>query len=109
MGIQIFVVIDALDEYPEPHRPELLHAIRLLAGEDFQHTHILVSSRAENDIKYSIGSLATESISINKEQVDADIELHIKACLVEDPRLSRLPESIKHMVALKLGNGAQGM
>lgn len=107
--LQIFVVIDAIDEFPEQRRAGLLDIIQSLAGRDFQNTHILVASRAEIDIKYTIGEIATEMICIQRDQVDADIRLYVKRCLSEDPRLNRLPDSVKHMVGHELGDGAQGM
>ncbi len=109
LAIHIFIIIDALDEYPEPQRPELLRSIQSLAGKDFENTHVLATSRAENDIKFTLGESATEVICIKNDLVDADIKLHIQRCLSEDPRLSRLPGHIKNMIELKLGKGAQGM
>jgi len=109
LAIHIFIIIDALDEYPEPQRPELLRTIQLLVGKDFENTHVLATSRAEHDIKFTLGESATEVICIENDLVDADIKLHIRTCLSEDPRLSRLPNHIKNMIELKLGEGAQGM
>ena len=109
LALQIFIVIDALDEYPERERLELLQTIQSLIGKDFQYIRIFVTSRAEHDIKATIGDLATEAICVESSQVDADIKLHIRACLLEDPRLSKLPERISNLVEAKLGEGSQGM
>lgn len=109
LDLQIYIVIDALDEYPEDQRPELMNTIQSLVGRDFCNTHVLVTSRAENDIKYTIGQLASEVICIEKDEVDPDIGLYVRACLLEDPRLNKLPDRIKQIVELKLGKGAQGM
>ena len=109
LAIDTFIIIDALDEYPELQRSELLQTIQLLVGEGFEHIHILTTSRAEHDIKLTIGKSATEVICIENDQVDADINKHVRTCLSDDPRLSKLPDRIKYMVELKLSEGAKGM
>jgi hypothetical protein len=108
LSIHIFIIIDALDECPEHQRPELLSTIQSLVGKDFENTHILATSRAEHDIKLTLGESATDVICIENDLVDADIKLHVRRCLSEDPRLSRLPGHIKNMIELKLGEDAQG-
>lgn len=109
LAIHIFIIVDALDEYPEPRRPELLRTIQSLIGKNFENIHVLATSRAEHDIKFTLGGSATEVICIDNDLVDDDIKTHIRRCLSEDPRLSRLPGHIKRMIELKLGKGAQGM
>lgn len=109
LAIHMFFIIDALDEYPEHQRPELLHTIQSLIGKNFENTRVFATSRAEHDINFTLGKAATEVICIKNDLVDADIKLHVRRCLSEDPRLSRLPGHIKDMIELKLGNGAQGM
>ena len=109
LAIQTFVVIDALDEYLEHERAELLHAIVSLLGEGFTMIRILVTSRAEHDINFSLSPAATEIIAIENEKIDADIKIYIRQRLSEDARLCRLPSHVKEEVELKLGKGAQGM
>lgn len=109
LAIHVFIIIDALDEYPEPQRPELLRTIQSLVGKDFGNTHVLATSRAEHDIKLTLGESATEIICVDNDLVDDDTKLHVRRCLSEDPRLSRLPNHIRNMIELKLGEGAQGM
>ena len=109
LSIQVFIVIDALDEYLEHERAELLQAILSLLGEGHRMIRVLVTSRAEHDIKFSLSTAATEIVAIQNEQVDADIKIYVRQRLSEDARLCRLPTHVKHEVELKLGKGAQGM
>ena len=109
LGIQLFIVIDALDEYLEQERAELLHAIISLLGEGSTTMRILVTSRAEHDIEFSLSPAATEILAVENEKVDADIKIYVRQRLLEDARLCRLPIHVKEDVELKLGEGAQGM
>lgn len=109
LAIQAFIVIDALDEFVEHDRAELLHAILSILGEGCRMIRILVTSREEHDIKLSLSPAATEIVAIENENVDADIKIYVRQRLSEDARLCRLPGHVKDEVELKLGKGAQGM
>ena len=109
LGLHMYMIIDALDEYPEHQRIELLITIKALIGEDFCNTHVFVTSRAESDIRNTVGQAATEMICIEKAEVDADIRLYVRACLLDDARLHKLPDRIKNIVETKIGTGAHGM
>ena len=107
--LQIYIINDALDEFSEQGKPELLQTIELLASQQFQRTHILVTSRTEDDIEKIIRKSATEDILVKKTLVDSDIGLFIQSSLSEDHRLSKLPQTIKDLIGEKLATGAQGM
>ena len=104
----MFIVLDALDEYLEHERAELLHTIISLL-EGCTMIRVLVTSRAEHDINFRLSPAATETIAIENEKVDADIKIYVRQRLSEDARLCRLPSHVKEEVELKLGKGAQGM
>ncbi|KAL8835098.1 MAG: hypothetical protein Q9170_003454 [Blastenia crenularia] len=106
---KVFLVLDALDEYPENRRQELLAAVILLADTEHDHVHVLVTSRKEFDIEHALSSVATHQISIQGPKVDSDIRMHVGATLVKDARFSRLPPSIKDMIEGQLVTKAHSM
>ena len=106
---QTFIILDALDEYPETKRWELLNTLKRLLDSEPRDLHVLATSRETHDIQHKMKILATEKIYIQSSHVDPDIKLHVRTCLVEDPKLDRLPGHIKHEIEIKLGEGAHGM
>lgn len=105
-----FLVLDALDEYPESRRQELLAAIRLLRDSEHGDIHVLVTSRREEyDIRHTLNPITTQEVSIEGHVVDDDIRTHVRACLTEDARLCRLSPSMKEAIEVRLVSSAQGM
>ena len=104
-----FLILDALDEYPESRRPELLATLKLLKDAEHGDVHVLVTSRREFDIEHALHTIATHEVSVHGPVVDSDIALHIRATLAEDARFSRLPPSIKDTIEIQLVTKAHGM
>lgn len=104
-----FLVLDALDEYPESRRQELLAAIRLLRDSEHGDIHVLVTSRREYDIEHMLNPITTQEVSIEGLVVDDDIRTHVRASLTEDARLCRLSPSMKETIEVRLVQSAQGM
>lgn len=104
-----FLVLDALDEYPESGRHELIAAIKLLRESECDDVHVLVTSRREYDIEHALTAIATEKLSIQGPVVDNDISRHVRASLAEDARLCRLSPSIKETIEAQLVSSAHGM
>ncbi|KAL8855435.1 MAG: hypothetical protein Q9178_007924 [Gyalolechia marmorata] len=104
-----FLVLDALDEYPESGRHELLAAIKLLRNSEHDDLHILLTSRREYDIEHALNAITTQKLSIQGPAVDSDISRHVRASLAEDARLSRLSPSIKETMEAQLVSSAHGM
>lgn len=105
---ETFIIADALDEYPEPKRKELFSILTSIIG-GCNDIHILVTSRNEQDIAHTLDKISTEKICINSSIVDEDIRLHIRSCLTDDPKLSRLPAIMKQEIETRLGEDAHGM
>lgn len=105
---QSFLIIDALDEYPEAGREDLLKIFKLLIDHGSADIHILVTSRNEHDIKHALSKIATD-VCMEGSTVDDDIRMHVRSCLAEDARLCRLPGLMKHEIESRLGEGARGM
>ncbi|KAL8957635.1 MAG: hypothetical protein Q9193_005145 [Seirophora villosa] len=104
-----FLVLDALDEYPESGRKDLLATVKLLRESEHDDIHVLVTSRSEYDIEHILTPFATQKISIHGLGVDDDIRAHVRASLAEDVRFCRLSPSVKEHIETRLVSGARGM
>ena len=92
---QVFLVIDALDECPigDESRAKVLALLTELSGWSLSNLHVLVTSRKEPDIEKALAPLANlvnfSSVSIQTNQVQADIHEYIKSQRAYDPELQR--------------------
>lgn len=73
-GREVFVVLDALDEYPLPTREELLPWLQELCGHH-DNIHILITSRDETDLRECFGKAAKLSVA---ECVTKDVQVFIE-------------------------------
>lgn len=106
---ETFIIADALDEYPESERKELLSILRFIIDHGCKDMHILVTSRNEQDIAHTFDKMSTEIIGLDSSIVDEDIRLHVRSCLLDDSKLSRLPDHMKQEIEDRLGKDAHGM
>lgn len=106
---QTFIILDALDEYPETKRLELLNTLKRLLDFESPGIHVLATSQERHDIQHKMTKLATEKVCIQSSLVDPDISLYVRTCLAEDPKLDILPAHIKREIQIKLSEGAHGM
>ncbi|KAH6680743.1 hypothetical protein B0J14DRAFT_696095 [Halenospora varia] len=98
----VFIVLDALDEYPQSDRKELLNVIdKLRADGKF---HLLITSRKELDIQERIQPSATFSIDI-EQSVKSDIKQFVQRVLAQDSELRRWDQDIKQRIEEKLTKG----
>ena len=87
---ELFLVIDALDEYPLEdgynRRKTLLEQINSIAKSvkaDHKNVHILVTSRRELDIEQQIETLATDIVNI-APRMDNDLSLYLNEAFTEN-------------------------
>jgi hypothetical protein len=109
---QTFIIADALDECPSngTERVELCELLTEFSRWALPNLHILVTSRREPDINEALSTLVTfPPIYIQSEQVDADIRLHVRTKLANDPRLKKWSLQIKKEIEDTLVEGADGM
>lgn len=113
LGKQVYIIMDALDEYPERSekswRKSLLDRVRQMVEHKSENLHILVTSRNEQDIRETLTGLKTRQICVRSSQVDADIMRHVRTCLKKDAVLKRLPDDVKLHIESRLGERAHGM
>lgn len=107
-----YVVIDALDEVPEPgkstKRKDILNFVVKIADGASSKLHLLVSSRNEIDIRETLRPLVHCEVDLESQLVDSDIRKFVRSALSEG-RLSTLPTSLKDNIETKIGQGAHGM
>ncbi|CUS10689.1 unnamed protein product, partial [Tuber aestivum] len=73
-----FLILDALDEFPEPSRRSLLSWLSKLATDNkVESLSILVTSRPKADIVRSLKPLKPSSISLESKTIDPDIRSYI--------------------------------
>jgi hypothetical protein len=79
----VFLVFDALDEYPEdksPGRSALLETVRKLHATPRKSLHLLVISRREPDIREVLQPIARTSINVDRA-LESDVEKFVDHAL----------------------------
>ena len=79
---KIFIVIDALDEFPLLQRPKLLDILEQLCNGANSNIHILVASRPEPDISSKLNRIKRDTIDI-EHRAKCDIRLFVQAAIKE--------------------------
>lgn len=101
-----YIVIDALDECVD--RVDLLSLIEQIL--DWKGgVHVFATSRKERDIEEALGVCATYQTDFGNDDVDADIQLHIRRQIQDDPKLAAWPLQIQQEIEQALGSRANGM
>lgn len=103
----VTVVVDALDESCE--RPLVLEFLQNLSQSLAGAVQWLVTSRQEKDIDVVLTGCKPAVVTLGKDDVNADIRLHINSCLLRDAILSSRPAWVKQSIAEKLVAKADGM
>lgn len=106
-----YIVLDALDECTD--RTELLAILEQMIKLKFEHFHLLVTSRKEQDIKISLEPIVDPQniICLQSKLVDSDICKYVRQSLSDNKNLSkwRKDPEIKREIEMALVKGAQGM
>ncbi|KAJ6496277.1 hypothetical protein C8R45DRAFT_1132329 [Mycena sanguinolenta] len=101
---RVFIVVDALDEYPEDARNILLHRLSLLGS----RISLMLTSRPHIDIKYAISNF--EIIEIRA--AENDIREYLEGQIRKSQRLSRHVRSapdIRQALETSIVKGSDGM
>ena len=110
----VYLIVDALDECPNPSRVrsprgKVLSFIEELVKTRVQNLRICVTSRPEPDIKDVLDPLVFHSVSLHDESgQNGDIENYIKAVIITRPKKGRWKEEDKKLVIdvlIKIANG----
>ncbi|KAF8532232.1 hypothetical protein JB92DRAFT_3103962 [Gautieria morchelliformis] len=103
----VYIVFDALDEFPE--RSRFLEVIEEINDWKFDKLHLMATSRKERDIEETLGGLISHEVCMHKSLVDGDIRVHVSRTLDHDKRFRMCSAEEKEMVKTTLINGAHGM
>ncbi|KAI5842141.1 hypothetical protein DFP73DRAFT_498411 [Morchella snyderi] len=106
----VFLVMDAMDEFKKEYRQELLpYIISLLNGSRSQ-LHILVTGRSQPDIDFEFTSNRFQLLQIQSTIVNADIASYVEHVLKNKPHIYRcLDEHIADEVIFALVSQANGI
>jgi len=112
-----YIIIDALDEYPNFHgfpspREQALEVVKDLVDLRLPHLHFCITSRPEMDIRAALAHSATDGISISiHDQIgqNKDIADYVKAIVQSDLTMREWPEEDKRLVIDTLTKNAGGM
>lgn len=74
---EVFVVVDALDEYAREHRSEVIRFLSTIS-EGQELTKVFVTSRRESDIVRAFEDSGTTPLQIEAKSTAKDIEAYVK-------------------------------
>lgn len=109
IGPPMYLVIDALDEFPEEHQeqffqdflePMIAHTVR---------PRILITSRKNDLISESFSTISCSQQALDSESIDADICYYIERILSRDKALRKWSPELKSFITTELAEKADGM
>ncbi len=104
---KLFIVIDALDESQEIG--VLLRTLCTLFKRADSNCRIMITSRAELEIQRVLNKENVKSLQIQRNDIDHDVALYVRAVLETDDRLRGHRQGIKDLITASLTEGAKGM
>ena len=104
---RVYVILDALDECED--REQLIALIEEIHDWKLGKLNMLATSRAERDIEEGIGPHVSARINLHSSQVNADIQIHIRERLQNDPKLKKWSAKVHGEIETALMEGAHGM
>jgi hypothetical protein len=108
---QVYVVVDALDECAQ--RAELMETLNTIAGWELPNLHLLVTSRREQDIEFTLTGFVSEQnrICLQSTLVDRDIQRYVRQRLSDDKRLQKwgTDATVLGDIEATVMGGAKGM
>jgi hypothetical protein len=111
----IYIIIDALDECPNDSgvvspRERVLEQVDKLVALHLPNVRICVTSRPEADIRATLTTLASHTVSLHDEQGQKkDISNYVRWIVYSDRKMRRWREEDKEMVVETLSRKADGM
>jgi hypothetical protein len=108
---ETYIIIDALDECSVEERKEVIRFLAELSQGCLSNTHILITSRREEDIEKLIRKrFDTENIvPIQNLRVNDDIRKHLQSCFEEDESLKEFSPELQTIVIEYLTEKADGV
>ncbi|OXV08909.1 hypothetical protein Egran_03325, partial [Elaphomyces granulatus] len=107
---KVYLVIDALDECPVGNdRVRIMKFLAELSAATQGHTHIVITSRPDEDVKNAIRGNAIRLVDIDNSLVDNDIRTHIKTRMNEDVTFKEWAPGQQQKVTQRLTEKADGV
>jgi hypothetical protein len=109
---ETYIIIDALDECPEEKdRDEVIKFLAKLSRDASNSTHILITSRREEDIESAIKETFGKEciVPIQTWQVNDDVRIHLEKCMAKDPPFKTWHNDIKMEVIHNLTERTDGV
>jgi Ankyrin repeats (3 copies)/NACHT domain len=110
---EIYIVIDALDECPlQRDREDVIKFLKEFSLCAQTSTHILITSREEEDIKDTINEVLGEDcyrVSIQNKRVNDDIRVYLQASMAEDSVFKKWSPQVQDKVIEHLMEKANGV
>ncbi|KAK2018229.1 hypothetical protein LZ32DRAFT_366427 [Colletotrichum eremochloae] len=106
--LDIYIVIDALDESPrEKHRDAMLQVLNDIRAWSEPGLHLLVTSRDEVDIRDALEAVPEEVVVMNNNGIDNDIASFVSQHLRDSRRLRKWKEYHRRIeeVLIEKANG----
>ncbi|THV45515.1 hypothetical protein BGAL_0479g00010 [Botrytis galanthina] len=95
-GLQdVYLVVDALDEYPKTERDSILETLKDIHQWEINSIHIFITSRAEDDIRFHLDKMRERDVSDSCQSIK-----------VQDPNIT---EDIKKFLNENISNFRQTM
>ncbi|KAF7891938.1 hypothetical protein EAF00_008240 [Botryotinia globosa] len=115
-GLQdVYLVVDALDEYPKTERDLILETLKDIHQWEIDSIHIFVTSRAEDDIRFHLDEMMERDVSDSCQNIrvqDPNITEDIKKFLnenISDFRQTMWSSDFKDEVVDSISRQADGM
>ena len=111
----VYIIIDGLDECPsnsgaKPHRVLVLELVNKLVDLQLPNVRICATSRPEADIRITLGSLASHTVSLHGEAGQKkDIADYVRSVMNSDINMRRWRENDKELAITILSQKADGM
>ncbi|KAH8813586.1 ankyrin repeat-containing domain protein [Flagelloscypha sp. PMI_526] len=102
-----FIVIDALDEAPQPHRIQLFKTLERMNMVESNKMHVIISSRDEIDIMSGLGELAQHKVDVMDGKVRHDISVFVDQELAVE-KWKDWPSNLIEKVRVVLNERAAG-
>ncbi|TGO50759.1 hypothetical protein BOTNAR_0380g00010 [Botryotinia narcissicola] len=116
VGLQdVYLIVDALDEYPKTERDLLLETLKDIHQWKIDSIHIFVTSRAEDDIRFHLDKMREQDVSDSCQSIkvqDPNITEDIKKYLNENIssfRRTMWSSDLKDEVVESVARQADGM
>lgn len=108
-----YIVIDALDECPQhDDRSEILQFLARVSRSAAMQTHILLTSRSEQDIIFTLSKLslpALTKLAIQDPQIDVDVKKHVQRWIENESPHNQWSPEIENLIVSQLTSRCHGV